>query len=93
MKDCPCRLRTSLSFFTAYTHDKYNHSRVYGQSIDLNLHGLNPMIMTAREHQEDKEGECFVLLWAWWWPCSFQYNRYGKDVQGRKELRCRISWQ
>jgi hypothetical protein len=29
---------------------------------NLNLHGPNPRIMTAREHREDKEGECFVLV-------------------------------
>jgi hypothetical protein len=60
MKDCPSRLRTGLSTLLNYTLIKYNHSRLYGQSLDLNLHGLNPRIMTAREHQEDKEGECFV---------------------------------
>jgi hypothetical protein len=49
-----------LSSFTTYTHDKYNHSRLYGQSLNLNLHSPNPRIMTAGEHWEDKEGECFV---------------------------------
>jgi hypothetical protein len=53
-------LQTVLSSFTTYTHDKYNHLRLYGQSLNLNLHGPNPRIMTAREHREDKEGECFV---------------------------------
>ena len=60
MKDCPSRIRTGLSFLTSCTLIKYNHSRLYGQSLDLNLHRPNPRIMTAREHQEDKEGECFV---------------------------------
>jgi hypothetical protein len=60
MKDCPSRLRTSFSSLLTYTLIKYNHSRLYGQSLDLNLHGLNPRIMTAGEHQEYKEGECFV---------------------------------
>jgi hypothetical protein len=69
------RLRTSLSSFITCTHDKYNHSRLYGHSLNLNLHGPNPRIMIAGEHREDKEGECFVLVWAWWWPCSFRYNR------------------
>jgi hypothetical protein len=69
------RIRTSLSSLTTCTHDKYNHLRLYGQSLNLNLHGTNPRIMTAREHREDKEGGCFVLVWAWWWPCSFRYNR------------------
>jgi hypothetical protein len=41
----------------------------------------------AGEHQEDKEGESFVLVWAWRWPCSFWYNRSGKDVQRRTEFR------
>jgi hypothetical protein len=54
------RLRTGLSSFTTCTHDKYNHSRLYGQSLNLNLHGPNPRIMTTREHQEDTKGECFV---------------------------------
>jgi hypothetical protein len=60
MKDCPSRLRTGLSSLLTYTLIKYNHSRLYGQSLDLNLHSPNPRIMTTREHQEDKEGECFV---------------------------------
>jgi hypothetical protein len=60
MKDCPSCLRTSLSSLLTYTLIKYNHSRLYGQSLDLNLYGMNPRIMTAREHREDKEGECFV---------------------------------
>jgi hypothetical protein len=54
------RLRTGLSSFTTCTHDKYNHLRLYGQSLNLNLHGPNPRIMMAGEHREDKEGECFV---------------------------------
>jgi hypothetical protein len=60
MKDCPSPLRSRLSSLLTYTLIKYNHSRLYGQSLDLNLHGSNPRIMTAREHREDKEGECFV---------------------------------
>jgi hypothetical protein len=60
MKDCPSRLRTGLSSLLTYTLIKYNHSRLYGQSLDLNLHGSNPRIMTAGEHRENKEGECFV---------------------------------
>jgi hypothetical protein len=53
-------IRIGLSSFTTCTHDKYNHSRLYGQSLNLNLHGPNPRVMTAGEHREDKEGECFV---------------------------------
>jgi hypothetical protein len=60
MKDCPSRLRTSLSSLLNYTLIKYNHSRLYGKSLDVNLHGPNPRVMTAGEHREDKEGECFV---------------------------------
>jgi hypothetical protein len=75
MKDCPYRIRTGLSFFTACTLIKYNHSRLYGQSLDPNLHGLQPRVIVAGEHWEDKEGESFVLVWAWRWPCSFRYNR------------------
>jgi hypothetical protein len=52
--------RTGLSSFTTYTHDKYNHSRLYGQSLNLNSYGPNPRVMKAGEHREDKEGECFV---------------------------------
>jgi hypothetical protein len=29
----------------------------------------------------------FCPVWAWWWPDSFRYNRLGKDVQGRREIR------
>jgi hypothetical protein len=53
-------IRTSLSSFTICTHDKYNHSRLYRQSLNLNLHGPNPRVMMAGEHREDKEGKCFV---------------------------------
>jgi hypothetical protein len=60
MKDCPSRIRTGLSSLLNYTIIKYNHSRLYGQSLNLNMYGLNPRVMTAGEHQEDKEGECFV---------------------------------
>jgi hypothetical protein len=60
MKDCPSRLRTGLSSLLTYTLIKYNHSRLYGRSLNLNLYGLNPRVMMAGEHREDKEGECFV---------------------------------
>jgi hypothetical protein len=56
MKDCPSRLRTSLSSLLTYTLIKYNHLRLYGRSLNLNLYGPNPKVMMAREHQEDKEG-------------------------------------
>jgi hypothetical protein len=46
-----------------------------------------PRVMMAGEHRADKEGECFVLVWAWWWPCSFRYNSQGKVVQGEREFR------
>jgi hypothetical protein len=57
MKDCPSRIRTCLSSLLTYTLIKYNHSRLYGQSLDPNLHGLHPRVMVAGEHQKDKEGE------------------------------------
>jgi hypothetical protein len=57
MKDCPSRIRTGLSSLFTYTLIKYNHSRLYGQSLDPNLHGLHPRVMVAREHRKDKEGE------------------------------------
>jgi hypothetical protein len=38
----------------------YNHSRLYGQSLNLNSYDPNPRVMMAGEHQEDKEGECLV---------------------------------
>jgi hypothetical protein len=60
MKDCPSRLRTGLSSPLTYTLIKYNHSRLYGQSLDLNLYGPNPRVMMVGEHREVKEGECFV---------------------------------
>jgi hypothetical protein len=53
-------IRTDLSSFTTCTHDKYNHSRLYGQSLNLNSYDPNPRVMMAEEHWEDKEGECFV---------------------------------
>jgi hypothetical protein len=60
MKDRPSRLSTSLSSLLTYTLIKYNHSRLYGWSLNLNLYGPNPRVMMAREHREDKEGECFL---------------------------------
>jgi hypothetical protein len=54
MKDCPSRLRTGFSSLLTYILIKYNHSRLYGQSLDLNLHGPNPRVMTPGEHREDK---------------------------------------
>jgi hypothetical protein len=57
MQDCPSRIRIGLSSLLTYTLSKYNHSRLYGQSLDLTLHGLYPMVMVAGEHQKDKEGE------------------------------------
>jgi hypothetical protein len=71
MEDCPSRIRTGLSSFTSYTLKKYNHSRLYGQSLDLNLHNLHPRVMVAWEHQKDKEGNNFALVWARRWSCSF----------------------
>jgi hypothetical protein len=60
MKDCPSRLRIGLSSLLTYTLIKYNHSRLYGRSLNLNLYGPNPRVMMAGEHRDDKEGECFV---------------------------------
>jgi hypothetical protein len=60
MKDCPSRLRTGLSSLLTYTLIKYNHSRLYGWSLNLNLYGPNPRVMMAGEHWEDKKGKCFV---------------------------------
>jgi hypothetical protein len=56
MKDCPFRIRIGLSFFIAYTLIKYNHSRLYGQSLDPNLHGLCPRVMMAGEHERTRRG-------------------------------------
>jgi hypothetical protein len=56
-KDCPTHIRTGLSSLTTCTHNKYNHSRLYGQSLDLNLHGAHPRVMVAMKHRKDKEGE------------------------------------
>jgi hypothetical protein len=53
-------IRTGLSSFTTYTHDKYNRSSLYGQSLNLNSYGPNPRVVMAGEHREDKEGECYV---------------------------------
>jgi hypothetical protein len=40
-------IRTDLSSFTTCTHDKYNHLRLYGQSLNLNSYGSNPRVMKA----------------------------------------------
>jgi hypothetical protein len=92
MKDCPSRLMIGLSTLLMYTLIKYNHSRLYGQSLDPNLHGLCPRVMMAGEHREDKDGECFVLVWAWRWPFAFRYNRHEKVMQGKIEFRIRVSF-
>jgi hypothetical protein len=39
-----------LSSFTTCTHDKYNHLRLYGQSLNLNSYSPNPRVMMAGEH-------------------------------------------
>jgi hypothetical protein len=91
MNDCPSHTRAGLSSLLTYTLIKYNHSRLYEQSLDPNLHGLCRRVMMAREHRKDKEGECFVLVWACRWPCSFRYNRQGKVVQGKREFQIRVS--
>jgi hypothetical protein len=57
MKDCPSRLRTGLSSLLTYSLIKYNHSRLYGRSLNLNLYGPNPSVMMAGEQREDKEGD------------------------------------
>jgi hypothetical protein len=56
MKDCPSRLRTGLSSLLTYTLINYNHSRLYEQSLNLNLYAPNPRVMMVGEHREDKEG-------------------------------------
>jgi hypothetical protein len=75
MKDCPSHIRTGLSSVLTDTLIKYNQSRLYGQSLDLNLHGLHPRVMVAGEHRKDKEGNNSVLVWTRRWPCSFWYSR------------------
>jgi hypothetical protein len=57
MKDCLAHIRTGLLSFTTCTLNKYNHSRLYGQSLDLNLYGPNPRVMVDGEHRKDKEGD------------------------------------
>jgi hypothetical protein len=49
-------IRTGLSSFTTCTHDKYNHSRLYGQSRNLNLYGPNLRVMMAGEHRRIRKG-------------------------------------
>jgi hypothetical protein len=75
MKDCPSRLRTGLSSLLTYNLIKYNHSRLYGRSLNLNLYGLNPRVMMAGERWEDKEGECFVRFGHGGGLTPFWYNR------------------
>jgi hypothetical protein len=47
MKDCPSCIRIGLSSLLTYTPIKYNHSTLYGHSLDPNLHGLHPRVMVA----------------------------------------------
>jgi hypothetical protein len=44
-----------LSSLLIYTLIKYNHSRLYGQSLDLNLYGLYPRVMLRT---------CSQMLWV-----------------------------
>jgi hypothetical protein len=50
-------IRTGLLSCNTCTHVRYNHSRLYGQSLNPNLYGPNPRVMMAGEHREDKEGD------------------------------------
>jgi hypothetical protein len=61
MKDCPSHIRTGLSFFTACTLIKYNHSRLYVQSLDPNLHGLHPGLWWLGSARNTRKGN--VLSW------------------------------
>jgi hypothetical protein len=61
MKVCPSHIRTGLTSFIICTHHKYNYSRLYWQSLDLNLHGLQSRVIVVGEHRKDNEGE--VLSW------------------------------
>jgi hypothetical protein len=56
MKDCPSLLRIGLSSLVTYTLIKYNHSRLYGQSLDPNLHGLCPRVMVAGSTERTRRG-------------------------------------
>jgi hypothetical protein len=62
MKDCPFHLWTGLSSLLTYTLIKYNHSRLYGRSLNLNLYGPNHRVMMAGEYREDKEGNVLSSL-------------------------------
>jgi hypothetical protein len=75
MKDCPSCLKTDLSSLLTYTLIKYNHSRLYGWSLNLNLYGPNPRVMMAGERREDKEGGCFVQFGHGGGLTPFRYNR------------------
>jgi hypothetical protein len=51
-----------LSSFTTYTHIKYKHSRLYGQSLDLNSHGLHPRVIGGWGAPEGQGGG-IILSW------------------------------
>jgi hypothetical protein len=79
MKDCPFHIRTGLSSFTTSTHNKYNHSRLYGQSLDLNLHGPHPLVMVAAF------GHGGGLV-------PFYITAKVKSCKGRERFRFRSHW-
>jgi hypothetical protein len=72
--DCPVSYKDWFVITHYLNSQKYNHLRLYGQSLDTNLHVLHPALSVAGEHRKDKEGgHCHHGLGEGW-PCSFRYN-------------------
>ena len=61
MKDCPSRIRIGLSPFTIGTLTKYNLSRLYGHSLNMNLHSPNPRLWWLGSTERTRRGN--VLSW------------------------------
>jgi hypothetical protein len=55
-------IRTGLSSFTTCTHDKNKQSRLYGQSLNLNLYGPNPRVMMAGSTERIRRGNVLSSL-------------------------------
>jgi hypothetical protein len=74
MNDCliPYKDRVSITYYL--NSQKYNHLRLFGQSLNPNLHVLHPALSVAGEHRKDKEGEHYRHGLGEGWPCSFWYN-------------------
>jgi hypothetical protein len=92
MKDGPFHIRTGLSSFTTSTHNKYNHSRLYGQSLDLNLHGLHPWLWWLGSTRRTRRGNVLSLFGHGGGLVPFGITNKVKSCKGRDSFGFRSHW-